>query len=110
MNRYPLWKNLLLLAVVLAGLLLALPNIFPQDPSIEVTAARGNEVTDASPGEIKAALENAKVPYKAIEREHPGKLLVRFATTGEQLKGQAERASILFRLAMKTFCRLVTCK
>jgi len=88
MNRYPLWKNLLLLAVVLGGLLLALPNVFSQDPSIEVTAARGGEVNDASAGEIKAALENAKVPVKAIEPAHAGKLLVRFKTSGDQLKGQ----------------------
>jgi preprotein translocase subunit SecD len=88
MNRYPLWKNLTLLAVVLVGLVLALPNIFPQDPSIEVTAARGGEVNQASAGEIKAALENAKVPFKAIESAHAGKLLVRFKASGDQLQGQ----------------------
>ena len=36
------------------------------------TAARGGEVTDSSVGEIKAALENAGVGYKAVEpREAP---------------------------------------
>jgi preprotein translocase subunit SecD len=88
MNRYPLWKNLILLAVVLAGLLLALPNVFSQDPSIEVTAARGGEVNEASAGEIKAALDNAKVPVKEIEPAHGGKLLVRFRLSGDQLRGQ----------------------
>jgi preprotein translocase subunit SecD len=34
MNRYPLWKNLLILGVILAGLLLAWPNLYSQDPSI----------------------------------------------------------------------------
>ncbi|OQX47605.1 MAG: preprotein translocase subunit SecD, partial [Candidatus Sedimenticola endophacoides] len=33
MNRYPLWKNLLLLAVVVIGLIYALPNLFSQDPA-----------------------------------------------------------------------------
>jgi len=89
MNRYPLWKNLLLLATVLAGLLLALPNVFSQDPSIEVTAARGGAVTEATSGELKAALDNAKVPFKAIEPAHGGKLLIRFPTSGDQLKGQS---------------------
>ena len=41
MNQYPLWKNLLILGMVLVGLVLALPNLFSQDPSIEITAARG---------------------------------------------------------------------
>ncbi len=88
MNRYPLWKNLMLLALVLAGLLLALPNVFPQDPSIEVTAARGAEITAASVGELTAALENAKVPFKAIEPPEAGKILVRFTLSGDQLRGQ----------------------
>ncbi len=88
MNRYPVWKNLLILGVILVGILFALPNLFSQHPSIEVTGARGVEVTDAGVVEIKAALENAGVEHLAIERLEGGKLLVRFATSGDQLRGQ----------------------
>jgi preprotein translocase subunit SecD len=88
MNRYPLWKNLLILGVIMVGVLYALPNLFPQNPSIEISPARGVEVTDASVGEIKAALENEGVAFKGIERLDNGKLLARFATSGEQLRGQ----------------------
>jgi preprotein translocase subunit SecD len=89
MNHYPLWKNLLLLATVLAGLLLALPNVFSQDPSIELTAVRGGNVNEATVAEVKEALDNAKVPFKRIEPPHAGKLLVRFDVSGNQLRGQA---------------------
>jgi len=95
MNQYPLWKNLLILAVVLGGLLLALPNIFSQDPSLEVTAERGNQITEASIGEIRAAMENAEVPVKDIERLEDDKLLVRFTTPGEQLRGQEVMTRVL---------------
>ena len=88
MNRYPLWKNLLILGIILVGLLLALPNVFSQDPSIEISAVRGSEVTEASVGEIRAALENARVPFKRIDSLEGGKLLVRFANSGDQLRGQ----------------------
>ncbi len=88
MNRYPLWKNLLILGVILASLLLAWPNLYSQDPSIEIIAARGAEVTEASVGEVRAALENAGVPVKGVELREGGKLLVRFTAPGEQLKGQ----------------------
>jgi len=88
MNRYPLWKNLLILGVILVGILFALPNIFSQNPSIEVTGARGAEVTDAGVAEIEAALENTEVEHQAIERLEGGKLLVRFATSSDQLRGQ----------------------
>jgi preprotein translocase subunit SecD len=92
MNQYPLWKNLLILGVFLGALLLAVPNLFSQDPSIEITAARGSEVTEASVAEVRAALENAGASFKGIESREGGKLLVRFASSGEQLAGQ-ERSS-----------------
>ena len=88
MNQYPLWKNLLILAVILVGLLFALPNLFSQDPSIEVTGTRDVEINAASIGEIKAAMENAGVPVKDVETREGDKLLVRFRTPSEQLRGQ----------------------
>ncbi|WP_462321023.1 protein translocase subunit SecD [Halochromatium sp.] len=88
MNQYPLWKNLLILAVILFGLVLALPNLFPQDPAIEVKAAEG-EVGPATRAEIAAAMENAGVPAKAIEPREGGKALIRFETPSDQLRGQA---------------------
>ena len=103
MNHYPLWKNLLLLGVILFSLLLAWPNLYSQDPAIEITAARGAEVTEASIGEVRAALENASVPVKGFELREGGKLLVRFAAPGDQLKGQEaiERSlSVHYRTAL----------
>ena len=88
MNRYPLWKNLLILGIILVSLVLALPNFFPQDPSIEVSAARKTEMTAASADEIRATLENAKVPFKRIDTLEGGKILVRFDSSGDQLRGQ----------------------
>jgi preprotein translocase subunit SecD len=88
MNRYPLWKNLLILGVVLFGLVYALPNVFPQNPSIEIAPARGVELTDASLAEVKAALENAGVEYRGIERLPNARLLVRFDAAADQLRGQ----------------------
>ncbi|ESQ09202.1 MAG TPA: protein translocase subunit SecD [Chromatiaceae bacterium] len=95
MNHYPLWKNLLILIVFLIGLLFALPNLFPQDPSIEVTGTRNNEITEASISEIKVAMENAGVPVKDVEMREGDKLLVRFKAPSEQLRGQEVMAQTL---------------
>lgn len=95
MNHYPLWKNLLILGTILLGLLLAVPNVFSQDPSIEITANRGGQVTESSVGEVRAVLENAHVPFKRIDALDGGKLLVRFATSGDQLRGQEAIESTL---------------
>ena len=41
MNQYPAWKNLLIVFILLAGTLYALPNLFGEDPALQVTSARG---------------------------------------------------------------------
>ncbi len=88
MNRYPLWKNLFILGVVLLGLFLAWPNLYPQDPAVEIAPARGQTISDSTPAELKVALENAKVLAKRIDRLAGDRLLVRFPTPDDQLKGQ----------------------
>jgi preprotein translocase subunit SecD len=87
MNHYPLWKNLLILAVIVGGLVLALPNLFSQDPSIEITAERNVELDDGSLTEIRAVFENAGVPVKEVERREGERLLARFRNSGDQLRG-----------------------
>ncbi len=78
----------MILGVILVSLLLAWPNLYSQDPAIEITAARGVEITKASVSEVRTALDTAGVPVKDIERLEGGKLLVRFAASNDQLKGQ----------------------
>jgi preprotein translocase subunit SecD len=94
MNRYPLWKNLLILAVVLVGLLYALPNVYDQDPAMEVSGQRGAKVTEATVEQVSKALEQADVDYKAIER-FDDRLRVRYPSSEAQLKGQDAVAPVL---------------
>jgi preprotein translocase subunit SecD len=87
-NQYPLWKNLLVIIVIAVGALYALPNIFDQDPSIEISASRDVVVDDALQAQVKARLEAEQVDYKKIQRFND-RLRVRFVTPEAQLKGQA---------------------
>ena len=87
MNQYPLWKNALILVVILVGGLYALPNVFDQDPSIQIAGTRGAEVTDATLDSARQALIDAKVTYKGLARNANG-LLVRFADSEDQLRGR----------------------
>ena len=45
MNRYPLWVNLLVALVILGGVLFALPNIFGDDPALQITREDGTPVS-----------------------------------------------------------------
>ena len=88
MNHYPLWKNLLILAVVMVGLLLALPNLYSQDPSIEISSVRGDPIDPKIEANIKATLENANIPIKRVDSPDKGKLLVRFQRPEAQLQAK----------------------
>ena len=86
MNRYPLWKNLMILAVILIAALYALPNLFGQDPSIEVTPlSKTAEITDGSVTQVEAALSQHDLAIKRIDRE-PDRLRIRFNDGETQLK------------------------
>ncbi len=87
MNRYPLWKNILVAVVVLIGLIYALPNAFDQDPSIEVIATHRAQVDADTEAKIKDALKSSGISFKAVEAEK-GKLLVRFLDSESQLLAQ----------------------
>jgi len=95
MNRYPLWKNLLILAVVVLGLLYALPNLYSQDASVEISATRDDPVDERTIARIKAALENKGIAFKRIEEREGGKLLVRFHSAEEQLEAKDIMAAAL---------------
>ncbi len=93
-NRFPIWKNVVVVVVLLVSLVYALPNVFSQDPSMEISGPRGAALDTAVGDQVKGALTTAGIPFKRVELQH-GKLLVRFPDTGSQLKAQDAVATTL---------------
>ncbi len=85
MLEFPRWKYVLILLVTLVSALYAMPNIYPQDPSVQVTASRGASIDEALRGRITAALSEAGVAPKAVEIEE-GDMLVRLPGLDEQTR------------------------
>jgi preprotein translocase subunit SecD len=83
MNRYPLWKYLLIIAVTVIGLLYALPNLYPSDPSLQITMEDRYSFNGKELENIQAALTEAKIAVKKVESTDD-KLLVRFSNTDDQ--------------------------
>ena len=83
-NRYPLWKNLLVVLITAAGLLLALPNLYGDDPAVQVSATNA-KVDQGTLQQVEDTLKAAKLDYKSGEMED-SRVLVRFADTDTQLK------------------------
>ena len=83
MNRYPLWKYLLIIAVTVIGMLYALPNLYPSDPSLHITMEGKNKFDNKELDKIKTALTEAKIPVKKLESSAK-KLTIRFNNTDDQ--------------------------
>ena len=84
MLTYARWKYFVALVVLLLSALYALPNVFPQDPSVQVTASRGAPVDESLRKRVGADLAKAGVPVKAVELDKDN-LLVRLANPGLQV-------------------------
>ena len=64
MNRYPLWKYLLILLVVIGGFIYALPNLYAPDPAIQLSGQSSSMVLDESlMKQATAALDKADIAY-----------------------------------------------
>ena len=85
MLEFPRWKYIVILLVVLLSALYALPNVFPQDPSVQITANRGAPIDDALRQKVEATLTTVGVAPKSVELDN-GNLLVRLAALDAQTK------------------------
>ncbi|MHB1544082.1 MAG: protein translocase subunit SecD [Gammaproteobacteria bacterium] len=72
MNRYPLWKNILVIVVTLVAVFLALPNLYPEAPALNVTRIGASIVPPAVLSRIERHLEahHLSVKRARIERDH----------------------------------------
>ncbi|MBE0469133.1 MAG: protein translocase subunit SecD [Methyloprofundus sp.] len=84
-NHFPFWKNFLIITVLLVGIVYALPNLFGDDPSVQISASNETEVSSAQLGNIESTLKKAAITVKAVERQK-NKVLVRFNNADEQMR------------------------
>ena len=95
MNRYPLWKYLLIAFTLVVGLLYTLPNFFGEVPAVQVSPVRASAKADTTTlKQIESALATARLPYSAAEFSG-NSLKLRFASTDLQLKAKDVIATAL---------------
>ncbi|MFP3341263.1 protein translocase subunit SecD [Halomonas sp. SIMBA_159] len=94
LNRYPLWKYLLILVVLVVGLIYSLPNLFPADPAIQVSDAQGNALDERQITRVEEALAERDIAIKAIE-ETNGQWLIRLQSDDDQLDARDIAADVL---------------
>ena len=84
LNRYPLWKNLMVIFLVAIGVLYALPNLYGEDPAVQISGTRGQEADSGVLSEVQTVLKDNHLTTKSVVLEN-GSILVRFDNTDAQL-------------------------
>jgi len=84
LNRYPAWKNITVILVTVLGILLALPNLYGDDPAVQISENNAT-LTDTTTTQVEQALNTAKLPYKSAVL-NDNRILVRFNDTDIQLR------------------------
>jgi len=92
MNRYPVWKYIVIVIALLFGVIYTLPNFFGESPALQISSAKATVKVDNSvTGLVEGALQKAGVPAQGIVYENIGNLgsvRVRFADTDTQFKAK----------------------
>ena len=92
MNRYPIWGYLALTAVILIGALYAIPNLYPEDPSVQISHDSGSLPADLKQ-RVESILSLNEMEAKQIEVNQQQQLLLRFDNTELQLQAADELKS-----------------
>ena len=94
MNRYPLWKYIVIVVALLIGVIYTVPNFFGESPAVQVSSQKATIKVDENTYErVQAALEEAKITPNGIFFEQGAQqatLRVRFDPTQAELQLQAK--------------------
>src|SRR3990172_5932158 len=84
MNKYPLWKNLLILVIVVTGFVYALPNIYGEYPAVQISPTRTTKVEEALIALVEEKLKQANIAYTGTALDEQG-ARIRFVDTETQI-------------------------
>ena len=89
LNRYPLWKNFLILLVLVIAGIYAAPNLYPDDYAVQVSAGRNAAPVDQSLlASLEQRLEESGLTAKATELQEGGIGLIRLGSSDAQLQAR----------------------
>jgi preprotein translocase subunit SecD len=86
LNKYPVWKNILVLLVIVLGFLYSSPNLFPDDPALQISH-ESLPVNEADLAQVTTALEAAQIEFFGEELSGES-ALVRLSGLDDQLRAK----------------------
>ena len=98
MNQYPLWKNMMVLVVVILGVWFALPNFYGEDPAVVIAKENGLAFSQLETSDIEEYLQEINSGYTSIRRQEK-QILIRYDQVEEQLSGSDSMRAYMGRSA-----------
>ncbi len=87
MNQYPLWRYILLAVLIIIGVIYALPNLYGEDPAIQITTKDSTPLNVQVVPKLESGLKSQNISYKSIKKTD-NTILIRFDDTEAQLQAQ----------------------
>ena len=88
MNRYPLWKYIIVAIALVLGFVYTLPNFFGESPAVQVSSAKATlKVDQKTQSRVEEALKSANITHDGIQLDFNG-VKTRFKDTDTQLKAK----------------------
>lgn len=88
MNRYSLWKYILILIVMAVSIFYALPNLYGSAPAVQISASGASvEISELTEIQVNIALDDAKIKPSSMELGE-GRLTIKFTDEETQLRAQ----------------------
>ncbi len=98
MNQYPLWKNALVIIVILLGTLFALPNFYGEDPALIISKESGEIFNETELKDVEAFLLSRESSFTSVDNKN-GDLLIRFTNVESQIDASDRLRSYLGRFS-----------
>lgn len=87
LNHYPLWKYIVLALALAIGFLYAIPNLYGEDPALQITGTRDSAACESTLFQIQTILEKQDVLSKSITLKN-GAILARFFNSDVQVRAR----------------------
>jgi preprotein translocase subunit SecD len=87
LNQYPAWKYALIALIVVMGAVFALPNVFGEDPAVQISGERGVAIDELTLDRVTGILDASSLTAKSSSLTGQ-RVLLRFSSTDEQLQAR----------------------
>jgi len=94
LNKNPAWRYLVVIGMLLLTLLYALPNFYPEEPALNISASRGGTISEPTRLKLEQSFTDAGIAAKSVQLLD-GKIIARFASAEQQLQALDQAKNVL---------------